>query len=118
MPPFEVGLQLLLPGSGWLFLGWSSFLSSRWILIGGFGLLGLCFFPGALHGIDASLLAERSLLKLRSSVLKVVWSRRYWQMSVRCSACLMALRGVILRIVLCGLVSVSHGSVVSCIPSL
>ena len=34
------------------------------------------FFPSALHGIEASLLAFDSLLKLRSSICKVVWSRR------------------------------------------
>ena len=33
------------------------------------------FIPGALHGIEASLLAY-SLRKLRSSIRKVVWSRR------------------------------------------
>ena len=34
------------------------------------------FIPGALHGIEASLLASDSLRKLRSSIRKVVWSRR------------------------------------------
>ena len=34
------------------------------------------YFPAALHGIEASLLASDSLLKLRSSVCRVVWSRR------------------------------------------
>ena len=34
------------------------------------------FIPGALHGIEASLLASGSLRKLRSSIHEVVWSRR------------------------------------------
>ena len=34
------------------------------------------FIPGALHGIEASLLASDSLRKLRSSIRKVVFSRR------------------------------------------
>ena len=34
------------------------------------------FLPAALHGVEASLLAVDSLLKLRSSVCGVVWSRR------------------------------------------
>ena len=34
------------------------------------------FLPAALHGIEASLLAYDSLLKLRSAVCRVVWSRR------------------------------------------
>ena len=34
------------------------------------------FIPGALHGIEAFLLASDSMRKLRSSIRKVVWSRR------------------------------------------
>ena len=34
------------------------------------------FLPAALHGVEASLLASDSLLKLRSSICRVVWSRR------------------------------------------
>ena len=34
------------------------------------------FIPGALHGIEASCLAEASLRKLRTALVKVVWSRR------------------------------------------
>ena len=34
------------------------------------------FIPGALHGIEASLLAEGSLFMLRAAVLIAVWSRR------------------------------------------
>ena len=34
------------------------------------------FLAAALHGVEASLLASDSLLKLRSSICRVVWSRR------------------------------------------
>ena len=34
------------------------------------------FIPGASHGIEASFLAEASLRKLRTAIVKVVWSRR------------------------------------------
>ena len=34
------------------------------------------YLPAALHGIEASLLASDSLRKLRSSIHRVVWSRR------------------------------------------
>ena len=34
------------------------------------------FLPGALHGIEASFLAEAGLRKLRAAIVKVVWSRR------------------------------------------
>ena len=34
------------------------------------------FLPAALHGVEASLLASDSLLRLRSSICRVVWSRR------------------------------------------
>ena len=34
------------------------------------------YLPAALHGIEASLLASDSLRKLRSSICRVVWSRR------------------------------------------
>ena len=42
----------------------------------GFGLLRSMYLPAALHGIEASLLASDSLRKLRSSIYRVVWSRR------------------------------------------
>ena len=35
------------------------------------------FLPGALHGIEASFLAEASLRKLRTAIVGVVWSRRH-----------------------------------------
>ena len=34
------------------------------------------FLPAALHGVEPSLLASDSLLRLRSSICRVVWSRR------------------------------------------
>ena len=34
------------------------------------------YLPAALHGVEATLLALDSLLKLRSSICRVVWSRR------------------------------------------
>ena len=34
------------------------------------------YLPAALHGIESSLLASGSLRKLRSSICRVVWSRR------------------------------------------
>ena len=34
------------------------------------------YLPAAFHGIEASLLASDSLRKLRSSIHRVVWSRR------------------------------------------
>ena len=33
------------------------------------------FIPGALHGIEASFLADTGLRKMRTAVFKVVWSR-------------------------------------------
>ena len=39
-------------------------------------MLGLCFCLPALHGVEASLLASDSLLKLRSTICRMVWSRR------------------------------------------
>ena len=34
------------------------------------------FIPGALRGIEASLLADKGLRKLRAAIVRVVWSRR------------------------------------------
>ena len=34
------------------------------------------FIPGALHGVEASFLADASLRKLRTAFLRVAWSRR------------------------------------------
>ena len=73
------------------FRGWSATLAcgvrlviSRLVLIfvlpldfhGRLQVIRSMFVPGALHGIEASLLAMSSLLKLRSSIRRVIWSRR------------------------------------------
>ena len=73
------------------FRGWSSTLAarvrlvlSRFILIfalpldfhGRIRVVRSMYFPAALHGIEASLLASDSLRKLRSAICRVVWSRR------------------------------------------
>ena len=44
--------------------------------MGGSRLKGPCLFPGALHGIEASFLADAGLRKLRAAIVMVVWSRR------------------------------------------
>ena len=72
------------------------------------------YLPAALHGVEASLLDSESLRKLRSSIRKVVWSRRQPLVSV--GAVLSLLDGptgcdpCFLR----GLVSVSPASSLSC----
>ena len=43
---------------------------------GRLGVLRNMFIPGALHGIEASFLAESSVRKLRSAFCRVSWSRR------------------------------------------
>ena len=73
------------------FRGWSSTLAarvrlvlSRLVLIvalpldyhGRVRIVWSMYLPAALHGIEASLLASDSLRKLRSSIRRVVWSRR------------------------------------------
>ena len=50
--------------------------SPSWIFHGRVRVVRSMFLPAALHGIEASLLASGSLLKLRSAVCRVVWSRR------------------------------------------
>ena len=40
------------------------------------GVVRSMYLPAALHGIEASFLASDSLRRLRSSIHKVVWSRR------------------------------------------
>ena len=71
--------------------GWSSTLAARvrlvisrlvWVFIlpldfhGRVRVVRSMYLPAALHGIESSLLASDSLRKLRSSVCRVVWSRR------------------------------------------
>ena len=80
------------------FRGWSSTLAARvrpvisWLVLmfalpldfyGWISVVRSMFILGALHGIEASLLASASLRKLRSSIHKVVWSRRQPLSSVK-----------------------------------
>ena len=73
------------------FRGWSSTLAARLRIVlarlvvvyalplgfhGRLGVLRSMFIPVALHGIEASFLAESSLRKLRSAFCRVAWSRR------------------------------------------
>ena len=97
------------------FRGWSATLAarvrlviSRLVLIFVFPLdfhgrvrvVRSMYLPAALLGVEASLLAMDSLLKLRSSICWVVWSRRQPQpVSVPCLAFWMGLLGVILLFV-------------------
>ena len=86
------------------FRGWSSTLAagvrlvfSRLILIsdlpldfhGRIRVVRSMYLPAALHGIEASLLASDSLRKLRSSICRVVWSRRQPLASVGAVLCLL-----------------------------
>ena len=71
--------------------GWSSTLAARVRLVisrlvvifvlpldfhGWIRVIRSMYLPAALHGIEASLLASGSLRKLRSSICRVIWSRR------------------------------------------
>ena len=73
------------------FRGWSSTLATRVRVViarlvvvfalplhfhGRLGVLRSMFIPGALHGVEASYLAESSVRKLRSAFCRVSWSRR------------------------------------------
>ena len=73
------------------FRGWSSTLAKRVRVVlarllvvfalplhfhGRLSVLRNMFIPGALHGIEASFLAESSVRKLRSAFCRVSWSRR------------------------------------------
>ena len=96
------------------FRGWSSTLPagvrlvlSRLVLIhGSVRVVWSMFLPAALHGIEASLLASDSLRKLRSTVTRVVWSRRQPLAGVAVLGLLDRPTGCILRC----LVSVSFAS--------
>ena len=57
-------------------VGWFSFFALALDLHGRLRVVRTMFIPGALHGIEASFLADTSLRKLRASILKVVWSCR------------------------------------------
>ena len=58
------------------FRGWSATLAARVRLVRRIRVVRSMFLPAALHGVEASLLASGSLLKLRSAVCGSVWSRR------------------------------------------
>ena len=67
------------------FRGWSATLAARvrlvisrlvLIFVLPLRVVRSMYLPAALHGVEASLLALDSLLKLRSSICRVVWSRR------------------------------------------
>ena len=73
------------------FRGWSATLAARVRLViarlvlifvlpldfhGRVRVVRSMYLPAALHGVEASLLASDSLLKFRSSICRVVWSRR------------------------------------------
>ena len=72
------------------FRGWSATLATRVLLViarlvlifalpldfhGRLRVIRSVFIPGALHGIETSFLAEASLRKLHTAIVKVVWSR-------------------------------------------
>ena len=80
-----------LGGHDTTFRGWSSTLATRVRVViarlvvvyalplhfhGRLGVLRSMFIPGALHGIEASFLAESSVRKLRSAFCRGSWSRR------------------------------------------
>ena len=104
------------------FHGWSSTLASRVRLVisrlvlvsalpldfhGRLRVLRSMFIPGALHGIEASFLADTCLRKLRTAFLKVAWSRRQSFASVGAVLSLVdGPSGVILPFVLFGFVFV------------
>ena len=79
------------------FRGWSATLATRVMLViarlvlifallldfhGCVWVVRSMYLPAALHGIEASFLASDSLRKLRSSIQRVVWSRRHLLVSV------------------------------------
>ena len=76
------------------------------------------YLLAALHGVEASLLALDSLRKLRSSIYRVVWSRRQplEPVLVSCLAFWMGLLGVTLFFVKSGLGSVSFVGIRLCGP--
>ena len=84
-----------------LFRGWSSTLAKRVRVVlarllvvfalplhfhGRLCVLRSMFIPGALHGIEASFLAESSVRKLRAAFCKVSWSSRQPLGSCGCRA--------------------------------
>ena len=86
------------------FRGWSATLAARVRLVitrlvlifvlpldfhGRVRVVRSMYLPAALHGVEASLLASDSLLKLRSSICRVVWSRRQPLANVGAVLCLL-----------------------------
>ena len=73
------------------FRGWSATLATRVRLViaglvlifalsldfhGRLRVIRSMFLPGALHGTEASFLADAGLCKLRAAIVRVAWSRR------------------------------------------
>ena len=73
---FEGGLRLWLLGFLWSFLVLFLIFALPLDFHGRVRVVRSMYLPAALHGIEASLLASDSLRKLRSSICRVVWSRR------------------------------------------
>ena len=86
------------------FRGWSATLTSRVRIVisrlvlifplpldfhGRVRVVRSMYLPAALHGIEASLHASDCLRKLRSSIRRVVWSRRQLLASVGAVLCLL-----------------------------
>ena len=71
-----VGWPLLLHRCGWSLPGWFSSLSIPLDFHGRLGIIRTVFIPGALHGFEASFLADSSWRKLRAAIFRVVWSDR------------------------------------------
>ena len=67
---------------GWSLPGWSSFLCLPLDFHGKLQVIRSVFILGALRGIEASFLADAGLRKLRSAILRVVWSHRQLAASV------------------------------------
>ena len=72
------------------------------------------YLPAALHGIEASLLASDCLRRLRSSINRVVWSRRQPLAGVGAVLSLLDGPTVYDPAFLCCVVSVSSASAISC----
>ena len=82
----DLGGHLDTTFRGWsaTLAAWVCFVLARLVLIfalpldfhGRVPVVRSMYLPAALHGIEASLLASDSLRKLRSSIHRVVWSRR------------------------------------------
>ena len=70
------GLRPWLLGFVWSSHVWFSIFALPLNFHGRVRVIRFMFLRAALHGVEASLLASASLRRLRSSVYKVVWSRR------------------------------------------